>query len=114
MTCYANNEGVEGLLRDVRNELRQINSKLTPPNPPPPPPLPPPATKDFAAGMPDEFLVIWKYGGQWKFQKGNQGGWNTFRRALNGDFNFHDNIEDKSAREVFDNQKTEVWVPYKK
>ena len=111
MTCCANNEAVEGLLRDVLNELRQINSNLTPP---PPPPLPQPATKDFVAGVPDEFLVETYDGKQYKYTKNTaHGGWDRKRRYGVGGYDFDDNVGRESAREELE-AAHRVWIPYKK
>jgi hypothetical protein len=137
MTCYANNEAVEGLLRDVLNELRQINSKLTPPPPPPPdppppnplppPPLPPPATQDFVAGIPGVEFLVETYGGKlYKYTKNTTyGGWDVLQHNLTG-FAFHDNVDGESARDALDdnvegkstrdalNTTHRVWIRYKK
>ena len=110
MTCYANNEGVERLLRDALNELRQINSKLTPLSPPSP--LPPPATKDFVAAIPNEFWVERYDGQQYKYTKNSLGGWDALR-SLGAGFVFHDSVGHESARKALDTAYR-VWVPYKK
>lgn len=109
MTCYANNKGVEELLRGVVRELQEMNSKLTPL---PPPPLPPPATKDFVAGVPDEFLVERYDGQQYKYTKNPSGGWDVLRR-LGAGFVFHDNVGHESARKALESTHR-VWVRYKK
>lgn len=111
MTCFANNEGVERLLRDIFHELRQINSKLTPP--PPPSPLPLPATKDFVAGIPDEFLVITEYGDLAKYTKVEDKGWDVCTQNRNKDFVFDSRVGDEQARQAWDEAEA-VWVKYAK
>lgn len=109
MTCYANNKGVEELLRGVVRELQEMNSKLTPL---PPPPLPPPATKDFVAGVPNEFWAERYDGQQYKYTKNSLGGWDVLRISGAG-LVFHDNVGHESAQKALDTAHR-VWVPYKK
>lgn len=106
MTCFANNEGVERLLRDILIEVQKISREPSPFTPPAP--LTPPATKSL---LPSEFLAIMGNGTQWKYCKAHEG-WDAFRRNKDRDFVFDDNVDDTSARITFDEAR-EVWLRYK-
>ena len=109
MTCFANNEGVERLLRDILIEVQKISRESAPPTPPTP--LPPSAAKHSVAGLPSKFLAIMGNGTQWKYFKTHKG-WDAFRCNKDGDFVFDDNVDDTSARITFDEAR-EVWLRYK-
>lgn len=103
------------LLREIRDEIRSLRQTVSfAANPPPPPPLPPPATKDFVAGVPDEFLVETYDGKQYKYTKNTaHGGWDRKRRYGVGGYDFDDNVGRESAREALE-AAHRVWIPYKK
>lgn len=99
------------LLRQIRDEVRSLQQTVS--RVANPPPLPPLATKDFVAGVPDEFLVENYDGKQYKYRKNTEhGGWDVLRSFGVG-FSLHDNVGRESAREALESAHR-VWVPHKK
>ena len=106
MTCFANYEGVERLLRDILHEVYQMNHKLSPP---PPAPLPPPAAKDDATELPEKFLTV--INGQTRVcTRVKSDSWEVLNLSQGV---YLPRMSDQMVKALFD-EAVLVWIPHKK